>query len=197
MADKVAEFFDAAAEGWDEKSRPDPAILEKIADVAGVSADKTVLDAGCGTGVMFPVYFGRNVRSVTAVDVSRNMLREAKKKYPDRGVTFVCADIAEFSPEQGFDCVVVHNAFPHFLRQREAMDNLCALTAPGGTLTVAHSISRDAVLQCHRAVPDISRHLPEAQTVAKMFGADFGSFTVISDEKCFIVSAVKRRQRDG
>lgn len=193
MADKVAEYFDAAAEGWDKKSRPDPAILEKIADVACISADKTVLDAGCGTGVMFPVYFGRNVRSVTAVDVSPNMLREAEKKYPGHGVSFVCSDVADISTEKVFDCVVVHNAFPHFLRQREAMDKLRELTAVGGTLTVAHSISRAAVLQCHRAVPDISLRLPEAQTVAEMFGEDFGSFTVISDDKCFIVSAVKNK----
>lgn len=193
MKNKVALFFDAAAKTWDEKGGPDPAILEKIADIAGITENVTVLDAGCGTGVMFPVFLKRNAAAITGVDVSENMLKAAAEKISDERITLVCRDIAELSAGHGFDCVLTHNAFPHFLRQKEALEKLKDLTLPGGTLTVAHSISRQAVLDCHKNVPEISAELPEADALAAMFGDGFERFTVISDEKCFIVSAVKKK----
>lgn len=193
MKDKVACFFDSAAENWDKINHPDPAILEKITDIVGVSENCSVLDAGCGTGVLFPFFLKRNVKEITAVDVSENMLRGAQRKYPDKRITFVCRDIALFSCPRTFDCVLVHNAFPHFLRQKEAVEKLKELTSPGGRLTIAHSISRADVLRCHMDKPDISAELPEAQAIAEMFGDGFEDFTVISDEKCFIVSAVKKK----
>lgn len=192
MNDKIAAFFDNAAKNWDETSRSDPLILERIAEIAGVCENCSVLDAGCGTGVMFPHYLKRNVREITAVDLSQNMLDEARRKFPSAPITFVCLDAARFDPGRTFDCVTVHNAFPHFSDPDETLRRLAALTSPGGTLTVAHSISREKVLQCHENVPEISFELPEADVLAKRFGTDFENFTIISDETCYIVSAVKK-----
>ncbi len=193
MKDKVAAFFDAAAVNWDKTNDADPAVLEKIADIAGVAEKKTVLDVGCGTGVMFPVYLGRDPARITAVDISEKMLLIAEKKYRNEKISFVCADIASYPLTEQYDCVITHNAFPHFLRQAEALGRLKALTAPGGTLTIAHSISREDVIKCHENVPDVSVVLPEAQELAAAFGDGFENFTVLSDDKCYIVSAAKKK----
>ena len=193
MKDKVAAFFDSVAENWDKTNDADPAVLEKIADIAAVAEKKTVLDVGCGTGVMFPVYLGRDPARITAVDISENMLFIAEKKYRNEKISFVCSDIAAFPGSEKFDCVVAHNAFPHFLRQKEALERLKDLTAPGGTLTIAHSISREDVIKCHENVPDVSIILPEAEALAAAFGDGFENFTVLSDEKCYIVSAAKKK----
>lgn len=193
MKDKVALFFDSVAENWDKTNDADPAVLERIADIAGAAENKTVLDVGCGTGVMFPVYLRRDPRLVTAVDISENMLRIAREKYPAEGIEFICADVASFRCEEKFDCVIAHNAFPHFLRQTQALERLRELTAPGGTLTVAHSISRKNVILCHEKLPDVSVVLPEAEELAAAFGDGFENFTVISDETCYIVSATKKK----
>lgn len=193
MNDNVAGFFDSAAKDWDKTNKPEPEILEKIADIAGISEKRSVLDVGCGTGVMFPLYLKRNVKSLTAVDVSEEMLRVAQKKFPEERISFVQSDIVDFDTDEQFGCVITHNAFPHFLRQREATEKLKALTSPGGTLTVAHSISRENVLKCHENIPDISLELPEAHTLAAMFGEEFEDYTILSDEKCYIVSARKKR----
>lgn len=194
MKDKVTLFFDSVAENWDSTNHLDSGVLEKIIDIAGVSANKTVLDVGCGTGVLIPFFLKRQVRHITALDISEKMLHKAKKKYHDSDILYVCSDILSFGSNETFDCVVAHNAFPHFLRQHETVEKLKALTSCGGTLTVAHSISRSDVLKCHENVPEISVELPEAQTLADMFGDDFEKFTVISDEKCYIVSATKKKK---
>ncbi len=192
MKDKVALFFDSVAENWDKTNKPASEVLELIADIAGISENKSVLDVGCGTGVMLPLYIKRNSAQITAVDISQKMIDIAERKYPGEKIRFVCGDITSFSCECRFDCVVVHNAFPHFLRQKEALENLKCLTAHGGTLTVAHSISRDDVLKCHANVSDVSVPLPQAHELCKMFGSDFEKFTILSDEKCYVVSATRK-----
>ncbi len=193
MDNQVALFFDSVAGGWDNTNAPDAAILEMIADISGAAPDKSVLDAGCGTGVMFPLYLSRNVKQITAVDISEKMLMRARKKYPSDNISFVCCDILYFDCDNTFDCVIVHNAFPHFIRQSESLEKLKKLTAAGGRLTIAHSISRADVLKCHENIPDVSVELPEACELAAMFGEDFENFTVVSDERCYIVSAEKKK----
>lgn len=196
MEDKVALFFDSVAEDWDVKNNLDSEVLEKITDISGASENKTVLDAGCGTGVLIPFFLKRKVGHVTALDISEKMLRIAQRKYSDKRISFVCSNILSFNPDEKFDCVMVHNAFPHFLSQRQSIEKLKELTDYGGTLTIAHSISRDAVLRCHENVPEISVELPKAQTVADMLGDEFEKFTLISDEKCYIVSAARKKSEE-
>ena len=193
MKDKVARFFDSVADNWDNTNDLDFEVLEKIADIAEISEGKSVLDVGSGTGVLIPFFLKRKVSHVTALDISEKMLQIAEKKYSGENVSFVCSDILSFCCNEKFDCVMVHNAFPHFLSQKEAMEKLKSLTDCGGTLTIAHSISRNDVLKCHETVPEISVELPEAQVVAEMFGDDFEKFTVISDEKSYIVSATRKK----
>ena len=192
MKNEVALFFDSAARSWDSVNAPETGILDKITDIAGVSEGCTVLDAGCGTGVMFPFYFSRRVGFLTAIDISENMLSIAKRKFGSKAADYICCDITEYSPKRSFDCVLVHNAFPHFLPQSTALEKLKELTAPGGTLTIAHSISRAEVLRCHKNIPEIPAVLPEAQTLAEKFGENFENFTTMSDDRCYIVSARKK-----
>jgi demethylmenaquinone methyltransferase/2-methoxy-6-polyprenyl-1,4-benzoquinol methylase len=49
----------------------------------------SVLDVACGTGVLFPDYLARNVKSVTGIDLSPAMIDVAKVKYSDPRITLV------------------------------------------------------------------------------------------------------------
>ena len=70
------------------------------------------------------------------------MVRIAREKFPQENVRFVCGD-AETAPlGEGFDAIVIYNAFPHFPDPERLVARLAALLAPGGRLTVAHGSSR-------------------------------------------------------
>ena len=134
----VIAFFDERAGGWDAGMVRSDEKIGRILDNAKVTAGSRVLDIACGTGVLIGDYLRRNVESVTAVDISPEMVRIAREKFPQENVRFVCGD-AETAPlGEGFDAIVIYNAFPHFPDPERLVARLAALLAPGGRLTRGH-----------------------------------------------------------
>ena len=102
----VIEFFDRVASSWDADMIKTDGIIGKILDGAEVGPGKHVLDVACGTGVLFPDYLARNVASLTAVDISPEMVKIAQSKYPDL-VKVCCGDVEELDFGRKFDCIIL------------------------------------------------------------------------------------------
>ena len=143
----VISFFDRMAPQWDADMIRNDDIIGKILDAAQVTAGADVLDVACGTGVLFPDYLARDVRTLTAVDISPEMVKIAREKFPR--VQVYCADVEEVDLGKKFDCVVVYNAFPHFPNPERLIAVLSDMLKPGGTLTVAHGMSRAEIDHHH------------------------------------------------
>lgn len=88
----VIEFFDQAAAGWDAQLRRNEPVIARILDNAGVRSGVRVLDVACGTGVLIPDYLQRGAAQVTAIDISPEMARIAREKFPQENVTVLCGD---------------------------------------------------------------------------------------------------------
>ena len=88
--DSIKEFFDSIAPKWDNEPIADKKILDVILDNAGIRENIDILDVACGTGVLFPYYLHRNVKSITAIDLSPEMVKIAKSKFPQANV--ICGD---------------------------------------------------------------------------------------------------------
>lgn len=125
-------------------------IIGKILDGAKVAAGDRVLDVACGTGVMIPYYLQRNVAHVTGIDISPEMAKKATAKFPNDPVTVLAADVEEYPFTEKLDRIVVYNAFPHFPEPLRLIRILSGLLAEGGTLTIAHGMSREAIDAGHR-----------------------------------------------
>ncbi|MBP3634498.1 MAG: class I SAM-dependent methyltransferase [Oscillospiraceae bacterium] len=141
----IIDFFDSRASGWDADTVKNEQIIETILDNAGVGQGSAVLDVACGTGVLFADYLSRGAK-VTAVDISSEMVKLAKAKFPQ--VEVLCGDVEDLQLDRQFDCIMVYNAFPHFPEPEKLLRVLSAMLCPGGTLTVAHGASR-AVIDHH------------------------------------------------
>ncbi len=188
----VVAFFDRLAPSWDADMVRSDRIIGEILDAAGISEGVTVLDVGCGTGVLIPDYLSRNVRSVTGVDISPAMLGIARRKFTDPRVSFVCADAAEIVLPTVFDCCVVYNAFPHFPDPAKLVLHLAELLAPSGRLTIAHGMSRAAIDAHHSgAANGVSFGLMDAHRLAGILDGPFRVDVIVSDDEKYIVSGVK------
>ena len=191
--DEVIAFFDRLAPDWDDEMIRSDEIICTILDNAGVSEGKDVLDVACGTGVLIPDYLSRNAGSVTAIDISPEMARIAQKKFASEKVEILCGDVEETDFGKRFDCVVVYNAFPHFPDPERLIARLSALLKPGGTLTVAHGMSREKIDAHHQgSAMHVSNGLMSAEKLAEIFGKHLRVTAVISDERMYQVVGERR-----
>ena len=189
----VAAFFDSLADSWDDDMIKIQWKIDKILDVAEVTEGKTVLDVACGTGVLIPDYLKRNVEKCVAVDISERMIEIAKIKFSQNdNIELLCADAEQYEFSEKFDCIVIYNAFPHFADREQLFKNLSKCLKNGGRITIAHGMSREALIKHHSGSAEkISTILPEAENLAEIMKVYFNTDTIISTDEIYIVSGNK------
>ena len=188
---EIIAFFDHMAPQWDGDMIRSDEIINRILNGAEVTEGKSVLDGACGTGVLFPDYLKRQVSSVTAIDISPEMAKIARSKFPEVDVLCGGVETADFSRQ--FDAIVVYNAFPHFPEPARLIGRLAALLKPCGRLTVAHGMSREAINRHHEGTASkVSRGLPEVTALGALFVPYFAVDVLISDDEMYQVAGTKR-----
>lgn len=175
---------------WDEDMIKSDEIIGIILDCAGVGEGTQVLDVACGTGVMFDYYWSRNVASVTGIDISPEMAKIAREKFPQ--VQVICGDVEETAFDRKFDCVMVYNAFPHFPDPEHLIQVLSDLLKPGGTLTVAHGMSRVQIDHHHEGTAStVSVGLMHEDDLEAIFAKHLNVTAKISNDRMYLVCGKK------
>ncbi len=186
----VIAFFDGLAHHWDADMIRNDRVIATILDNAGITAGKAVLDVACGTGVLFPDYIARGILDLTAIDISSEMVRIAREKYPQ--VNILCGDVEEVSFDRKFDCIMVYNAFPHFPDPDKLIAKLASLLNPGGTLSVAHGMSRAAIDRHHEgSASKVSVGLMHEDALAEIFSKYLTVTVKVSEDNMYQVVGKK------
>ena len=187
---EVIAFFDRCAPWWDADMVRDEEVINTIMACGGIRSGMDVLDVACGTGVLFPDYLKRGVASVTGIDISPEMAKIAREKFSQ--VHVICGDVETVDFGRQFDAVMVYNAFPHFPDPARLIETLAKLTKPGGRLSVAHGMSRAALTDHHKRASSVSIDLLHEQELARIFEPWFQVDVVISTDRMYQVSGVRR-----
>ncbi len=189
--DTIKEFFNDFAPRWDNEPIAEKQILDIILDNADVKENINVLDVACGTGVLFPFYLERDVKSITAVDLSPEMVKIAKAKFPQADV--ICGDAETISFDKQFDVIMIYNAFPHFPEPQKLIENLAKYLKDGGRICIAHGLSKSELDEIHmKSAGKVSNILPECDELAKLLSPYFNVDIMISNDKMYQVSGIKR-----
>ncbi len=187
---EIAAFFDHCALFWDEDMQRPEKVISSILDHAGVREGIDVLDVACGTGVLFPDYFKRKVASLTAIDLSPQMVKLAREKFPQAEV--ICGDVETARFDMRFDVIMVYNAFPHFSDPEKLIEVLAGLLKPNGCLSIAHGMSREKLLSHHAgSASRVSIDLLHEDELAKILSRYCRVETVISNEEMYQVAGRK------
>ena len=187
----IRDFFNNFAPQWDNEPIAEKEIIDTVLDNGGIKENVDILDVACGTGVLFPYYLERKVKSITAVDLSPEMVKIAKSKFPQADV--ICGDAENFTFPHQFDAIMIYNAFPHFPEPEKVIENLSKHLKSDGKISIAHGLSKKELDEVHmKSAGKVSNILPECEELAEMLKPYFNVDIMISNDKMYQVSGIKR-----
>ena len=173
--ERKADFFDSRAANWEQTCYPPDvrARLEDLIDEFGVKPGENVLDIGTGPGVLVPYLrdrLGQNGR-VCAFDFSMEMARQAIRKLKNKADAALRADVHHIPfKDETFDRAICFAAFPHFSDPQKALHEMARAVRPGGTVIVAHLLSREELAEHHARHSSVKRDvLPEGPQMRSLF----------------------------
>ena len=187
---EIIAFFDKLASEWDKTNVRNEEVIAEILEKGGIRKGIKVLDIACGTGVLFPDYqkFGAEI---TGIDISENMVKTAREKFPD--VKIICGDATDFHFDEKFDVIMIYNAFPHFDEPEKLINNLAEALNSNGRLSIAHGISERELAECHSGcAKNVSVPLVKKETLADMLKPYLDVDVMISDDRMYMVSGVRK-----
>lgn len=185
----IINFFDSRAKNWDTVNTQNQQVIDKILDLSDIKDGVSVLDVACGTGVLFSDYQNRNAK-VTGIDISLEMVKIAKEKYPKYEI--ICDNAVTYDFGKQFDRIMIFNAYPHFENPEKLIENLMKSLKIGGRFSIAHGASREEIQKCHSGdAQSISLDLPEAEEVASLLSKYLKVDIIISDSQMYMISGIK------
>jgi SAM-dependent methyltransferase len=81
--------------------------------IDNVSSGDRVLDVGCGKGELAHDLASRGGATVVGIDVKAESLAFARSRFQHEGLSFIEADVLEYSGEESFDVIVLSNVLEH------------------------------------------------------------------------------------
>ena len=123
---------------------------------------------------------------------SAKMAEIAENKFRQSNITVICGDVEEMNCTEPFDCAVVYNAFPHFTNPDRLIKKLSEMVKVGGTVTVAHGMSRKMIDHHHSgAASKVSAGLMSEDELAEIFSKYLKVIIKISDDNMYQVTGIK------
>ncbi len=170
-------FFDDLAPRWDDLKPADGCVpgVERGLALVGALDGLTVVDLGCGTGLLEGCLLPRiGAGRIVAVDFSSGMLALARARHPSARITWVCRDVLETGlTDASADVVLCFNAFPHFPRAEATAREAARWLRPAGRVLVWHDIGRERLAAIHGGGPPPIQTdlLPPVERMADVFVA--------------------------
>ena len=189
------QFFDKMAEGWENRNYQPKTLagVKKILDRLNLPKGITILDVGCGQGILLPFLrkLAGKQATLIALDASANMLKAVKEKHAH---TLPLHSRAENMPllDEYVDAVICFSAFPHFSDKAAVANEFYRVLKPGGKAYVLHLVD-SKTLNCHHdkyhAVA--GDHMPCADAMKTLFVQAGFKTTQLEEDKEYYFSAEK------
>ncbi|MCL5026905.1 MAG: methyltransferase domain-containing protein [Chloroflexi bacterium] len=192
------EFFDELAPSWEDYISPlDRAAVGTIVASMGILPGDRVLDLGSGTGVAIPALqqWVKHDGRVVALDISGQMLEEARVLHGQVGTSYVQADGSALPfRDETFDALLCNATFPHLRDKDAALREIGRVLRPGGRVYIAHLVGRERTNAIHRNAGGVIGQdlVPDADEMKLMLEAAGFSDVTVADEPARYVAVGRR-----
>jgi SAM-dependent methyltransferase len=145
-------FFGPRAAGWEDRFPDDGPAYDRAVAELGPPPGAAVLDAACGTGRALPALRAAvgPAGRVVAVDLTPEMLAEARRLGRDRIAALVEADVLALPLASGsLDAVLAAGLLSHLPEPAAGLAELARVCRPGGRLALFSPVGRAALARRH------------------------------------------------
>lgn len=153
--DKIT-YFNNLSANWDEVVGNDQARIQKLRNVfsmINIRRGDTVMDVGCGTGVLFTMIQEKigTQGTLIAVDTSEKMIEEAKKRYADfNNIQYIIGPLEEIQlPDKSINVILCFAVFPHIEDKLMALKKCHNFLTDDGSLYIFHLSDTKSLNEFH------------------------------------------------
>ncbi|HEU0164170.1 MAG TPA: methyltransferase domain-containing protein [Thermomicrobiales bacterium] len=147
---------DYATEYWNEVQRRGPLVADdngmaaRMLDLLGDLTGKTVLDAGCGEGLLSRLFASRGA-TVTGVDLSPRLLEMARMQDPTGAIDYRVGDLGEPHPELAgrFEAIGSYLVLNDVADHRGFARSLSASAKPDAPVVLAFNNPYSSIVREH------------------------------------------------
>lgn len=130
------------------RSKSSARVFRQIAEEIASLKNGTILDVGCGPGVLISTLApGLSSSIIFGVDPSPSMVKLAQKRlrqYVEAGKVFIEVGSSILVPfESNFDLIVSSFSYHHWTDQRGGLKYLAARLNAGGTIMIVENLRKD------------------------------------------------------
>lgn len=98
---------------------------------------KTVLDLGCGTGYGSAI-IAKVAKDVLGIDISREAIRYARKKYQAHNLNFEIMDISDYlGQNKKYECIICLEVIEHISQPQKTLSDISFLLSEQGILILS------------------------------------------------------------
>ena len=191
---KIKEFFNNIADEWNN-DLDDINKIESLLNELYIKNGDSVLDVGCGKGIITPLLSKRSQNRVVAMDLSENMIKGAIESHSvNSNLEFICGDFLESDFKSQFDYIVMFNAYPHFMEVDRLSSVVYKALKDEGHFAIIHSLSKEELNTHHKQhAMKVSRPLDSADMEAKKFVSQFDIEKTIDEKDRYLIILKKKK----
>jgi len=189
-------YFNGVAEKWESKKiAKERQIKNLLAKLDWIHCE-TILDIGCGTGVLFPYLekITNGGKKIYAMDFAECMICEAaQKNYPLINLLCGCARYLPLR-DNSIDRIVAFHVFPHIKGKILTLQECWRVLKPNCELAILHIHSSEQINAIHNEIGGtVKKHyLPPAHQMGKMLNeTGFYVKTAIDQSGEYYVGGIK------